>query len=49
MSLIFGLFRSNPWTNEKVPHGSPYNDMVDYTTTCQMTWQVDREEGMMWH
>jgi hypothetical protein len=37
MSLIFGHFRVNLWTNEKVPCGSLYNHVVDRT----MMWQDD--------
>jgi hypothetical protein len=37
MSLVFWHFRVNPWTNEKVPHRSPYNDVADR----MVTWQAD--------
>jgi hypothetical protein len=36
----FWIFRVDTWTNEKAPHGSPYNHVADYT----VTWKVDMVE-----
>jgi hypothetical protein len=38
----FWYFRVNPWTNEKAPRGSPYNQVANRT----VTWQADVASDM---
>jgi hypothetical protein len=40
VSLVFGFFWFNPWTNEKAPRGGLYIHMVDRTMMWQVTVKV---------
>jgi hypothetical protein len=37
----FFSFLVDPWTNEKVPHGSPYSHVVDHIVMWHVMWQAD--------
>jgi hypothetical protein len=41
----FWIFQVDPWTNEKVPRGSPYNHVADRTVTWQDDVAADVGDG----